>query len=606
MGVARLYRIPSPFNATELSELDVEQSFDTLYLAHLNHAPSKLVRSGHTSWAFSDVSFGPSVSPPTGVTATATIENTDSANSGNAYFPRDQRYVVSAVVDDTGQESLPSSEATCTNDLTLKRNLNTVEWTAVAGADRYRIYKANLDGANFGFIGETTGTKFRDDNIETDLTDGPRKGSTLFATDGDYPSTVFFWEQRLGFARTRNNPNAMFLSRSADLENFDTSRPLQEDDAITIRLVATKVNSINQVVPTTRLLALTANALFSIEGSNQDYLTASPPPRQRRQNGRGASRLEPIIADEVVFYTPAIGAEIRAINYSFEVDGYQTNNMAIFSPHLFEGFDIVSWAYADEPLSCVWAVRSDGALLCFTWQREQEVWGWTRCDTQGIYLGVGVVPEIAPGSKVAEHRVYFIVERTIAGVRRRFVERMASAKWSDQKDACYLDCAASFDFEKPETDVFVPHLAGATVDVLADGNVLLAKVIASDGWLRGIGPASKIHVGLRYVSVIETLPLVLPDKAGGQRAGKVQQLGVIVLRLFKTRGVRAGRKLSDMLPLKTRRSEPLGEPKNLLTGDYSAQTEPVASTEATLFVDQRNPLPMTVTAIFLDPVQHEV
>jgi len=606
MGVARLYKVASPFNAAELAEIDVEQSFDTLFLAHLNHKPSKLVRSGHTDWAFSDVSFGTTIASPTGVGAVATMPNVDAANSGNAYFPRVQRYVVSAVVDDSGQESLPSAAASCTNDLSLKRNYNTVTWTAVAGAERYRIYKANLDGANFGFIGEATGTTFKDDNIETDLTDGPRQARNLFAADGDYPSTVFFWEQRLGYARTRNNPNAMFLSRSADLENFDISRPLQEDDAITIRLVATKVNSINQVVPTTRLLALTSNGLFSIEGSNQDYLTASPPPRQRRQNGRGASRLEPIVADEVVFYTPAIGDEIRAINYSFDVDGYQTNNMAIFSPHLFEGFDIVSWAYADEPLSCVWAVRSDGKLLCFTWQREQEVWGWTMCETDGIYLGVAVIPEVPTGSTVAEHRVYFLIERTIDGDRRRFVERMASAKWTDQKDGCYLDCAISFDLTVAQTDFFVPHLAGATVDVLADGNVYLDKAVAADGWLRGLSASKLVHIGLRYVSTIETLPLALPDRAGGQRAGKVQQLGNIVLRLFKTRGVKAGRKLSDMMPLKTRRSEPLGEPKTLLTGDYSAQTEPVASTEATLFVQQDNPLPMTVTAIFLDPVQNEV
>lgn len=606
MGVARLYRVASPFNAAELSDLDVEQSFDTLFLAHLNHKPSKLVRAGHTDWQFSYISFGPTIGIPSNVQATPTTANTDEANSGDAYFPRNARYKVSAVVDDTGQESLPSGHGSCNNDLSLKRNYNTITWDAVAGADRYRIYKANLDGANYGFIGEATGTTFKDDNIDPDLTDGPRQPNSLFTADGDYPSTVFFWEQRLGFARTRNNPNAMFFSRSADLENFQTSRPLKEDDAITIRLVATKVNSINQVVPTTRLLALTSNGLFSIEGSNQDYLTASPPPRQRRQNGRGASRLEPVVADEVVFYTPAIGDEIRAINYSFEVDGYQTNNMAIFSPHFFEGFDIVSWAYADEPLSCVWAVRSDGKLLCFTWQREQEVWGWTMCETSGIYLGVAVIPEVPTGSTIPEHRVYFVVERTINGVRRRFVERMSSAKWSDQKDGCYLDCAISFDLTVAQTDFFVPHLAGATVDVLADGNVYRDKVVGADGYVRGISAAKKVHIGLRYTSLIETLPLALPDRAGGQRAGKVQQLGEIVLRLFKTRGVRAGRKLSDLMPLKTRRSEALGEPKDLLTGDYSAQTEPVASTEATLFVEQSNPLPMTITAIFLDPVQNEV
>lgn len=94
---------------------------------------------------------------------------------------------------------------------------------------------------------------------------------------------------------------------------------------------------------------------------------------------------------------------------------------------------------------------------------------------------------------------------------------------------------------------------------------------------------------MRYVSTIETLPLAMPDRAGGQRAGKIQQLGEIVLRLFKSRGVKVGRKLADLMPIKTRRGEALGEAKSLLTGDYQGQTEPVASVEATLFVQQENP-----------------
>jgi hypothetical protein len=376
MSVARLYSTATPFNAVELPEIDHTQSFDAIFFAHLNHRPSKLTRDGHTAWSFADVKFGPDIVAPGGVAAVATNPNTDSANTGNAYFPRRQRYVVGAVNDDTGQESLPSVESGCTNDLTLKRNFNTVTWVAVTGADRYRVYRADLDG-DFGNIGETTGLSFGDDNIIPDLTDGPRVGRDPFILARDYPSTVFFVEQRLGFARTLNNPNGMYLSRSADLENMDVSRPTQEDDAITIRLVATKVNSINQVVPLSDLLAFTSDGLFKVTGSNTDYLAASPPPRGKRQNNRGASRLKPVIADDVAFYTPAVGSDIRAANYTFEIDGYKSDNMSIFSPHFFEGFQIVAWAFADEPLSCIWAVRSDGALLCFTWEREQEVWGWT-------------------------------------------------------------------------------------------------------------------------------------------------------------------------------------------------------------------------------------
>jgi hypothetical protein len=57
--------------------------------------------------------------------------------------------------------------------------------------------------------------------------------------------------------------------------------------------------------------------------------------------------------------------------------------------------------------------------------------------------------------------------------------------------------------------------------------------------------------------------------------------------------------------LKTRRGEPLGQPKNLLNGDYLADIPPLVSLEATIYAEQRNPLPMTVTAIFLDPIEHE-
>lgn len=601
MGVFRHYKTGSPFNASELFEMDFEQAATSIFFAHLNHKPTELVRNGHTDWVYSEVTFGPTIAPPAGVNATATVANTDAGNSGDAYFPRSASYVVAAVDDETGQTSLPSAPDSCVNDLSLKRNSNTVTWSAVAGADRYLVYKANLDGG-YGWIGETTGLQFTDDNITPDLTDGPRVGRDPFQDPGDYPSTIWFDEQRMGLGRTINNPNAMYFSRSADLKNMDISRPLVEDDAITIRLVATKVNAINQVVPLGGLLVFGSNGLFKVEGSNADYLTASPPPRQKKQNGRGASRLEPVVIDDVAFYTPAIGDDVRAANYTFEIDGYKSDNMSIFSPHFFEGFDIVSWAFAEDPISVIWAVRDDGALLAFTWEREHDVWGWTLCETDGIYLDVCVIPEVVPGTAIAEHRVYFLVERTIAGARRRFVERMSSAKWEDQLDACYLDCAVSFDFEEPVETVFVPHLAGAQVDILHDGNVMLDRLVQADGICGLATPSKKIHVGLRYTSLVETLPLEVPAPDGGRASGKTKTVGKAVLRVLKSRGMRVGRNEKTLKPLKTRRNEPLGAPKELLTGDYLSDMAPVVSLEATILAEQRNPLPMTITAVFMDPI----
>jgi hypothetical protein len=108
MSVARIYKVGSPYNGSELAEVDCEQSASTMYLAHLNHPPTKLVRAGHTSWVFSTISFAPTLGAPGSMSATATTPNTDTANSGAAYFPQVARYQVTAIDDDTGQESRPS------------------------------------------------------------------------------------------------------------------------------------------------------------------------------------------------------------------------------------------------------------------------------------------------------------------------------------------------------------------------------------------------------------------------------------------------------------------------------------------------------------------
>ncbi|MDB5705741.1 MAG: hypothetical protein JWN66_2857, partial [Sphingomonas bacterium] len=221
MSCARIYRVGAPFNGSELSEVDYEQSADTMYFAHLNHAPTKLVRTDHTAWTFSSVNFAPTIAAPGSVAATRTIGN--SVTSGDTYFEQLAHYVVTAVDDLSGQESRASAPDDATNDLTLKKNFNTITWGAVTGppaATRYRIYKAD-NTQEFGYIGTTTSLSFTDDNIGPDYSDGPPVGEDTFAGDDDHPSTVTFFEQRLLWARTNNHPNAIYGSRSGSFENMD-------------------------------------------------------------------------------------------------------------------------------------------------------------------------------------------------------------------------------------------------------------------------------------------------------------------------------------------------------------------------------------------------
>lgn len=597
MGGFRLVRIGSPYNSAELAELDYEQSADVMYLAHIDHAPTKLVRQSHTSWAFQTVTFGPSIAAPTGLGVTVTNPNqdADATPPGNAYFPQLARYAVTAVDDETGQESRASAIASGTNDLTLKRNKNSLAWTAVTGADRYRVYKAD-NQQSLGYIGTTTGLTFTDDNIGPDLSDGPPVGDNPFSGAGDYPSTVTFFEQRLMWGRTRNKSNGIWGSKSADYENMDISRPLKDNDALSFALVGQKVNAVNHLVPMTDLLALASDSVFRISGgSDGGYITATQIV-SRRQVGRGCSRLNPVVVDNVVFYQTSVGGAVRALGYTFEIDGYKTDDVTIFSPHLFRDFNIVSWAYAQEPRSIIWAVRDDGQLLCFTWEQEQEVWGWTHC-----YLPGASVKSVCVLSEGGEDRLYLIVERTIGGVARYFIERMASAYWDEIDDSCYLDAAVTYRPETPQTEFGnLHHLEGETVAALADGNVVEGLVVAN-GKVTLPDPAERVTIGLPYDALIETLPLAIQTKSGWTLARR-STVGEVVAKVIDTRGLWAGPDENSLFEIRPRQNEAFGEPNALKTGDMEIDVQATTSGECRIVLKSTQPLPFTITAVGMDPL----
>lgn len=589
--VGSAYNISSPYSGAQLPEIDFEQTADTMYMAHINHPPRKLLRAGHTSWSFADVAFAPTITGPASCTVVRTFPNVDDENDGANYFPQPASYCVTAVDDDTGQESRASASDTATNDLTLKRNYNTISW-ASSGASRYNIYKSE-NSQFFGYIGTTDALTFRDDNIGPALDQAPPEAFDPFTSEFDYPSTVTLYEQRSIWARTANLPNGVWASRSGQLENMDRSRPLREDDSLSFLIVAGRVNSINQLVSTTSLLALTSDSVFKIDGDGQGgILTGDSPPAARRQVGRGASRLPPLVVDNVIFYQPSTGSAVRTINYSFEMDGLKSSDVSIFSPHFFEGFDIVSWCYAQEPRSLIWAVRSDGSLLCFTWEQEQNVWGWTQCETDGL------VKSVCSISEEGEDRVYLIVERTWGGTTKRFVERIVSHLWTDVKQTCFLDCAISATVGSPQsTFTGLSHLNGRSdVAGIIDGVVVTGLTVSGGSvTLPSTVPAGKVvSFGIPYSVDVELLPVKATLDGSGATVGRRKQAGDLVLTLKDTRSIQAGIDADHLYPLKARTNEAYGSPDNLMNGDYVVTSENKAGDAIGCYIRQTAPLPFTL------------
>ena len=575
--VARIYQLQTPYSADDLAGLDFVQAADIMYLAHRSHAPQKLARSGHAAWTLTQITFAPGIGAPTGVAVTR-----QGSATGTTYT-----YVVTAVAAESGEESLPSAEVSVDSDLTSASTDNRVTWGAVSGADRYVVYRES--NGVFGFLGETEAVAFTDTNIEPDRQDTPPKARNPFVGAGNYPGAVCFFEQRLCFAGSTNQPQTIWMSNSANFENFSVANPSKDDDAITVTLYGREVNSIRYMVALDDLLVFTNAAEWRISGtSSVGYVTPSSIER-KAQSEWGAAAVAPVVVGNSVLFVQNKGSSIRDLTYSLDVDGYAGNDLSIFAGHLFETRRIVAWAFTKVPLSTLWCVTDDGLLFSLAYLREHLVWGWSQHDVDGF------VESICPASESREDVAYLVVRRQVGGADRRYVERLSGSRPVTVEASFFLDSGLSYDGQPAARVGGLWHLEGRTVSALVDGQALHNLTVV-DGGVDLDADYGTVHVGLPYTSQMQTLPLDLEGRSG-TGSGRIKRIVGATVRLERSRGVLAGPEATRLTDMRRRSSEPFGTAPSLFTGDLPVPFEPSWTLDGTLMVEQRDPLPLTVLAV---------
>lgn len=141
------------------------------------------------------------------------------------------------------------------------------------------------------------------------------------------------------------------------------------------------------------------------------------------------------------------------------------------------------------------------------------------------------------------------------------------------------------------------HLAGHAVIALADGGVVSALTVASDGSLTMDRKYSRIHVGLRFISDVETLDF---DQTQNPITGKMLTVSDVTMRFMDSRGLLIGPNFDSLVEMKQREYEDWGEPTNMLTGKKRITLDPEWDDNGRVAVRQKDPLPMTILGITAD------
>ncbi len=581
-----------PFGAAHLWDIRHCQSADVMYMVCPDLPPQRLERRGHANWSIAAINFSPAVSPPSDVVAAATLEKEEAAS-------RSYSYVITSIGADTEEESLPSPEALCNAAKTLSTsNYVTIAWQTVPEAREYRIYRAGGGTGSYGFLGRSTEGRYVDRGQEADFSHGLPEARTPFEGEGNYPSCIQFYQQRLCFAGSRNGPQTVWASRTANYQNMNISRPLQADDACTITIAADRVNAVRWMMSAHKLLIGTVDSEWTLSGQGGEVFSPTSCSVER-QGARGSASLPALAVGDAILFVQRGANVVREFRYSLDSDGYSGVDLSIISEHILRHRRIVDWAWQQNPHSVLWCVLDDGTLAGLTLIREHEIVAWHRHETQGFAEAVTVIP----GEKGDDIWVVTSREREVDGknISMRCIERLDPIfEGDDAVEAFFVDSGLSWRGE-PVTELSaLEHLEGREVQILADGWVHPPQVVQK-GRISLEHKASVVHVGLGFQSDIAPMASE-PSEAQGTALGMTRRVGRVRFRLYRTLGCKIGPDADHLRDVLSRKVQhPLGTALPLFSGDRSALIDAVVATSGGVFFRQDDPLPFTLLS-----VAHEV
>jgi hypothetical protein len=581
MDGASRFEVATPYTEEQLPFVGFTQSADVMTLVHPAHDPRNLSRLDHDDWTLSVISFAPTTTIPTSLVATA-------VGTGGGTYDKTYQYVVTAIGEDDA-ESLASATVSITlGSLSVTRGV-TLTWDAVVGAQYYNIYKSDsVNTEVYGSIGESKTEEYTDFNIAPDNSKSPPEERTPFAAANDKPSAVNYYQQRQVFANTTNRPQTLYTTQTSNYSSLRTSSPTRASDAVTLTIAARQVNEIRHIIALDSLIMMTSGGEWLVT-EGQDEVLAPDTVGVKIQSYNGASWVPPVIINDTVVFVQEKGARIRDLGYTFSSDKYKGNDLSIMSEHLFENKEIKEMSYASEPYGILWCVRDDGVLLGMTYQKEQEVWGWHKHDTQGSFESIGIITEDRRDAP------YVIVNRVVGGVNKRYVERMEPREELVPADCFYVDSGLTYSGTAATTITGLDHLEGMDVSVLADGNVVKGLTVES-GSITIPDASTKVHVGLSYEPRVCTVAI---DSADGNIRGASKSVSEVKVLVNATRGGWVGPKGNDdlLIEVKPRTVADGYDTIALREQELRVNISADWSEDGQVCIVQRDPLPMTILAI---------
>lgn len=402
----------------------------------------------------------------------------------------------------------------------------------------------------------------------------------------NYPGTGVIYQGRLYLGSTPSQPETFWASKSGSYEDFDQGTQ-QDDEGFTSTI--NNYGRIRWLMGTKNLLVGTENGEYIVTAQNK---TLTPSDRNiEQQSSYGSNTLQPKQVGDQVFYVSPDGTKLRSMEYEWTKDNWLSRDLTFASEHITNG-GIIDFDWQQNPNNILWAVRADGTECSMTYERSENIYGWTR------HLSAATPPDENINGVVAMtvpqyygYSMLYTLTQRLPGYL--YLELQAPYVRSTRiGPRIFMDSHTIREYPNGTTTVTgLEHLEGYTVQVLADGAVHPDKVVTG-GEITLDYSANIIQVGLAFNKRVKTLPLDRDIQSGSLMSYSKHRNKIYVRIIDSARPIINGTRPPSRTP-----DTPMNTIQPPATEDIS-----VANIGWDLYapveVVQDLPLPLTIAAIY--------
>lgn len=334
-----------------------------------------------------------------------------------------------------------------------------------------------------------------------------------------WPRALVFYEQRLYFAGSASFPQTIWGSAvNSFLDFFVGTDP---NDAVEFSVVESggniTLNVINWLMPTENLLTGTSHGVTRLIGSGDDPITGTSPPRARSNTYGSDTIVVPIKVDQALLFPARQGSKLREVTLDQGVaTRFVGRDLAFLSGHLLKTLRLIELAYAPEPISTVWGVRSDGSVIALTYDQPEQLTGWWHFATAGSVESIATIPHPTQN----RDQVWMAVNRANGRGIEVLDEEAAMPYSGGTWMGLQVDAGVIYTGVATSTITGLGHLNGQTVAIVG-GGVEYPSQVVSGGQVTGLTPpVTTAFVGLPYAALGETMPPELSGLGTIQRSPK--------------------------------------------------------------------------------------